>query len=343
MPAEDPERDRALIRAVARGSGDAVADLYDRYGATVYGLALRVLGQPDLAEEVAQDVFAQVWREAARYDAGRSTVAGWIVMLTRTRAIDRSARAARASGSVGGRSAARPRPLPWRRPTTPESITILAETRAACPRRARAAAGSVPIADRAGVLRRADAQRNRRTHGHSARHRQDAAAERHGHACGAHWHDTRRNQTGAARIRAGRARSADEQAEVAAHVATCDACAAELAVEGARRAASIGLDAPPVTPPAAPRARVLARVASEPRPHCRRHVARPVTRIDQPSSPLWSAWLRWPPASLLAVGASLYAYSMRAELVVAARDRRRGHPTRRRACGRNWRRCGAIA
>ena len=89
QPAGNPDGDRDIVAAVARGSGDAVAALYDRYGATVYGLALRVLGQPDLAEEVVQDVFAQVWREAARYDARRSTVAGWIVMLTRTRAIDR--------------------------------------------------------------------------------------------------------------------------------------------------------------------------------------------------------------------------------------------------------------
>ena len=82
-------RDRGLMRDVAAGSGDAVAALYDQYGATVYGLALRVLGQPDLAEEVVQDVFAQVWREAGRYDATRGSVAGWMVMLTRTRAIDR--------------------------------------------------------------------------------------------------------------------------------------------------------------------------------------------------------------------------------------------------------------
>jgi RNA polymerase sigma-70 factor (ECF subfamily) len=88
-PDGNPDGDREIVAAVARGSGDAVSALYDRYGATVYGLALRVLGQPDLAEEVVQDVFAQVWREAARYDARRSTVAGWIVMLTRTRAIDR--------------------------------------------------------------------------------------------------------------------------------------------------------------------------------------------------------------------------------------------------------------
>src|SRR5688572_14270846 len=119
-------RDRELIRAVARGSGDAVATLYDRYGATVYGLALRVLGQPDLAEEVVQDVFAQVWREAGRYDALRSTVAGWIVMLTRTRAIDRlRARKARPdlSAAVDPTEAA---PLPSAG-HSPEASTLAAE------------------------------------------------------------------------------------------------------------------------------------------------------------------------------------------------------------------------
>jgi len=111
---------------VAGGSGEAVAELYDRYGGTVYGLALRVLGQPDLAEEVVQDVFAQMWREAGRYDANRSTVAGWIVMLTRTRAIDRlRARKARpdVAGAVDAMKAA---PLPSS-DTTPETKTLIAE------------------------------------------------------------------------------------------------------------------------------------------------------------------------------------------------------------------------
>lgn len=123
---EDADRDRTLIRSVAEGSGDAVAELYDLYGATVYGLALRVLGQPDLAEEVVQDVFAQVWREASRYDRSRSTVAGWIVMVTRTRAIDRlRARRARPdqASAVDPIVAA---PLPSSE-STPESSTLIAE------------------------------------------------------------------------------------------------------------------------------------------------------------------------------------------------------------------------
>ncbi len=109
-----------------------------------------------------------------------------------------------------------------------------------------------------------------------------------------------------------------EHAEVAAHVATCDACAAELAVEE-RVAANIGLDATPVTPPAALRARVLARVASEPRPAAivtPPPAARPavVTVHDRPAS-RWSGGLLMAASVLLAAGASLYAWSLRTELV----------------------------
>ena len=125
---EHARRDRELIRSVANGSGDAVGELYDRHGATVYGLALRVLGQPDLAEEVVQDVFAQVWREAARYDDKRSTVAGWMVMLTRTRAIDRL-RARRARPDVSSAvelETTQKDPIPSTA-ESPESATITAQ------------------------------------------------------------------------------------------------------------------------------------------------------------------------------------------------------------------------
>jgi len=81
--------DGALVRSIAAGSAQALADLYDRYAALVFGLARRVTGCVEDAEEVVQDVFAQVWRQAPRYEVGRASVAGWLVMLARTRAIDR--------------------------------------------------------------------------------------------------------------------------------------------------------------------------------------------------------------------------------------------------------------
>jgi len=83
------QADRELVAAVASGSSEALARLYDRHAGTVFALARRLLSLVEDAEEVVQDVFSQVWRDASRYEAGRATVAGWIVMLTRARAIDR--------------------------------------------------------------------------------------------------------------------------------------------------------------------------------------------------------------------------------------------------------------
>jgi len=83
------ETDRGLVQAIASGSPEALGRLYDQYGGIVFALARRIVARVEDAEEVVQDVFAQVWRQAARYQASRATVAGWIVMLARTRAIDR--------------------------------------------------------------------------------------------------------------------------------------------------------------------------------------------------------------------------------------------------------------
>jgi RNA polymerase sigma-70 factor (ECF subfamily) len=85
----DLDADSQLVLAVAGGSSDALGRLYDRYGATVYALARRIVSRLEDAEEVVQDVFAQVWRQAHQYRTERASVAGWIVMLARTRAIDR--------------------------------------------------------------------------------------------------------------------------------------------------------------------------------------------------------------------------------------------------------------
>jgi RNA polymerase sigma-70 factor (ECF subfamily) len=81
--------DLALLRLVAERQPDALAELYNRHSPTLLALSRRILDSPSDAEEVLQEVFLHVWNQAERYDAGRSSVATWLVLITRSRAIDR--------------------------------------------------------------------------------------------------------------------------------------------------------------------------------------------------------------------------------------------------------------
>jgi len=78
-----------LVRRVARGDADALAALYRRYSGMLSGLAHRILGDGADAEEILQETFVQVWRQASRYDSRRSSVSTWLVLIARSRSIDR--------------------------------------------------------------------------------------------------------------------------------------------------------------------------------------------------------------------------------------------------------------
>jgi RNA polymerase sigma-70 factor (ECF subfamily) len=78
-----------LLPAIAAGDTVAVADLYDRHGATLYALLVRILGERSDAQEVLQESFVQAWRRAADFDPSRGSEIAWLVSIARNRAIDR--------------------------------------------------------------------------------------------------------------------------------------------------------------------------------------------------------------------------------------------------------------
>ncbi len=80
---------RELLRKIARGCESAFGKLYDRTIAQVYGLALKILRSKTEADEVSVDVFKQIWDKAFDYTPDRGTPTAWLIMLTRSRAIDR--------------------------------------------------------------------------------------------------------------------------------------------------------------------------------------------------------------------------------------------------------------
>ena len=81
-------RDGQLVELVARKDASALEALYDRYGRAAYSLARRILTEETLAQDVVQEVFLSLWRNADRFDAGRGTVATYVLSMTHHRAVD---------------------------------------------------------------------------------------------------------------------------------------------------------------------------------------------------------------------------------------------------------------
>lgn len=76
------------VTAIAGHDEQALAQLYEATLSRVYGLALRITRNPQAAEEVSEDVYWQVWREAPRFDSQRGNVIAWLLTITRSRALD---------------------------------------------------------------------------------------------------------------------------------------------------------------------------------------------------------------------------------------------------------------
>jgi RNA polymerase sigma-70 factor (ECF subfamily) len=89
MNGDSGDEDRALIARIEGREAEALALLYDRHSARLFGLAQRILGETGEAEEVLQEVFLHAWKAAATYDSSRGPVLAWLLVATRSRSIDR--------------------------------------------------------------------------------------------------------------------------------------------------------------------------------------------------------------------------------------------------------------
>ena len=134
--------DEELVATLARGDERALGHLYDRHGRVAYSLALRVLRDPDLAEDAVQEAFLTAWRTAASFDPRRARASAWLFTFVHRRAVDIVR--ARTHGTV---PFAEPRPA--EEPCSPaaEDEAALLDDR----RRVRGALDSLPSPERSVV------------------------------------------------------------------------------------------------------------------------------------------------------------------------------------------------
>lgn len=95
MDARTPDDDAVLVARIAAGDETAFAVAYDRHVDVVFGSVVRFLRDREVAEEVVQDAYLAVWRNAAQYAASSGSLLGWLLGIARNKAIDRMRATAR--------------------------------------------------------------------------------------------------------------------------------------------------------------------------------------------------------------------------------------------------------
>jgi hypothetical protein len=106
--------DETLVRRIGERDATAFAQLYDRHADLIYSIALRVLADPALAQDAAQDVFLRLWRNPGAYDAARGRFVSWLVSVARNRAVDEVRMRGRRRLREIGENAAVDDPPDWR-------------------------------------------------------------------------------------------------------------------------------------------------------------------------------------------------------------------------------------
>lgn len=92
--------DSDLVAALVAGDRNALAALYDRHAGVLLTLATRILGDANQAEDLVHDVFLEAWHRAAEYDPTRGSLRAWLVVKTRSRALDQRIRRRRFQDAV---------------------------------------------------------------------------------------------------------------------------------------------------------------------------------------------------------------------------------------------------
>src|SRR5712691_10654146 len=93
-------RDREIVAGIVGGDTAAVAELYDHYGRLVFSVAIGIVGDSAVAEEIVQDVFVRVWRSAATYRPDGASVRAWLLAIAHHRAVDEWRRRRKEQGWV---------------------------------------------------------------------------------------------------------------------------------------------------------------------------------------------------------------------------------------------------
>jgi RNA polymerase sigma-70 factor (ECF subfamily) len=88
-PVDSSAEDTRLLTAIESGNQDAMAAFFDRYSGLVYSVAMRVLKDSGEAEDVMQEICIQIWQDPGRFNPGYGSLAGWLAVVTRNRAIDK--------------------------------------------------------------------------------------------------------------------------------------------------------------------------------------------------------------------------------------------------------------